>query len=169
LLALGYGLLGDLYLQQGDAPGAQASFDGALVANPAYAPALAGLGDLALEAGDLDLAQRRYTAAAEALAAYGSVYGSDQSRLLAIHLAARRSLAAPATATTALAEAEQLARTLLATMPDWPEGHFSLGLVLATAGRNAEAEAEFGAAIACDAMVAQRQVQAVALLERLQP
>jgi tetratricopeptide (TPR) repeat protein len=167
LLALGHGLLGDLYLQQGNAPEAQASFDGALAANPAYVPALAGLGDLALEAGDLELAQRRYAAAAEALAAYGSVYGSDQARLLAIHLAARRSLAAPEGA-AALAEAEQLARTLLANTPDWPEGHFALGLVLATAGRNAEAEAEFGTAIACDAMMAQRQMQAVALLKRLQ-
>ena len=38
LLALGYGLLGDLYLQQGDAPEAQTSFDKALVAAaPAHA------------------------------------------------------------------------------------------------------------------------------------
>ena len=160
LAALAANALGQLYLTGNDLPAAQEVFSSTLDFVPTMAEAQVGLGDIALLQKDGASALRIYEEAIPMLEPYGQQYSLDSAAVLepAIYLRialVHRMLGDTDASLQMLQTAAAHAQTLVDTTPQWPSGHFARAMVLAAAGDQITADAEFDAAIACDATLKQ--------------
>ena len=163
--------LGQIQLQRGNASAAGGEFNLALEKFPSNSVAQIALGDLALRTGDagsLQGALQAYEQAEKLLPEYGYQVSGDLAELLKPILASRRALAQTKQGVAAdPATAIDLAQAILNRTPQWPQAHYMLGLVYYTLGQVQEAEAEFTAALPCDASLELAIPRAKAELDRL--
>lgn len=160
--------LGQLQLLRGNLAAAEGEFNLALEQFPANAAAQLALGDLALRNGDVQATLDAYTRAEALLAEYGYQVSGDFAELLKPLLASRRALAGKKSGNAGGHEAAiALAEAILKNTPQWPQARYALGLVYYAAGLAAQAEAEFAAAVQCDASLEQVIPRAKADLDLL--
>ncbi len=164
--------LGQVYAEQDKLIAAESELRLALEATPANADAALRRGDLRLRQNDAAGALAAYDQAATLLPAYAIQFSADTAALLSISLPAERGLALArqgktAESAAALDQALALAHSQVELTPQWPTARVQLAYVLLARGEADKADAEFAAAVQCDASLSSAKARFQNNLARL--